>query len=47
MGENIQADLQDVGLGRGLDCSGSVYGQVEGAYECGMDFWLSKMLGIY
>jgi len=47
MGENIQANLQDVGWGRGLVSSGSVYGQMVGAYDCGMDFWLRKMRGIY
>jgi len=46
-GENIKADLQDVGWAHGLDCSGSVCGQVAGAFECGMYFWFRKMRAIY
>jgi hypothetical protein len=46
-GNNIKADLQDVGWGHGLDFSGSEYRQVAGACECGMDFWFRKMWGIY
>ena len=47
MGKNIKADLQDVGWGHGLDCSSSVYGQMAGACEGGMEFWFRKMRGIY
>ena len=43
----IKADLQDVGWGHGLDYSSSVYGQVAGACEYGMDFLFRKMRRIY
>ena len=47
MGENIKTDLQDVGCGHGMDCFSSGYGQVAGAFECGMDFRFRKMREIY
>jgi hypothetical protein len=33
--DNIKMDIQEVGLGHVLDCSGSVLGQVAGSCECG------------
>ena len=32
---NIKMDLQEVGWGHGLDCSGSGHGQVADSCECG------------
>jgi len=31
--ENIKMDLQEIGCGHGLDCSGSGYGHVAGFFE--------------
>ena len=42
---NIKIDLQEVGLGHGLNCFGSGRGQVAGTSECGNEPFLSIKCG--
>ena len=44
--DNIKMDLQAVGWGHGLDCSGSGWGQVGVTCECGNETSGAKVGGI-
>jgi len=44
--EHIKTDIQEVGWGHGLDCSGYGWGQVAGSCECGDILGFYKMWGI-